>query len=333
MDIAIPKETKEKEFRVALIPSDVKKLVDAGHSVFVEKDAGLGAGFPDEEYERTGAEITGTPWERKMVVKVKALAADPFQENQIYMAYLHVEKGQTPELLEKLLDKKVTGYAFEEIRDSAGIRLVNLGYEAGLVGMYEGLRTWDALAPGRPFDSLPEIKKIKKAKAFELLSQLDIPDGIDIPIMGDGNVSRGAQDILAKARIKPRILGFEETARLQDFLPGADILVNAVSWSPGQPHLLKKEMLKLMKKTSLVLDISCDRNGAVETCIPTKWENPTYQVEGITHLCIDNLPSAIPHDSSVHLSSMIIPHVLRVAGGEELETGLMTKQGRFVFKA
>jgi len=333
MDIAIPKETKEKEFRVALIPSDVKRLVETGHSVFVEKDAGLVAGFPDGEYEQAGAKITDSPWNYPMIVKVKALASDPLQENQIYMAYLHVEKGQTPDLLKKLMGKKVLGYAFEEIRDSTDKRLVNLGYEAGIVGMYEGLRTWNSLAPGRPFGSLPEIKTINKAKAFELLSQLDLKEKINIPIMGDGNVSRGAQDILAKAGIEPKVLGYGETEHMENYAPDADILVNAVSWSPGQPHLLTRDMLKLMKKTSLVLDISCDKNGAVETCIPTKWENPTYEVEGIVHSCIDNLPSAIPHDSSVHLSSMIIPHVLRVANGEELETGMMTKEGIFVFKA
>jgi alanine dehydrogenase len=90
-------------------------------------------------------------------------------------------------------------------------------------------------------------------------------------------------------------------------------------------------MLKLMKKTAVIVDISCDENGAVESCIPTTWQKPTYVFNGITHFCVDNLPSAIPRDSSIHLSSMIIEHVLKVANGKELETGLMTKNGIFEY--
>ena len=90
-------------------------------------------------------------------------------------------------------------------------------------------------------------------------------------------------------------------------------------------------MLKLMKKTAVIVDISCDTNGGIETCIPTTWENPTYSVEGITHFCVDNLPSAIPRDASVHLSEMVIPHVIKVANGEGYSNGLMTKNGIFEY--
>ena len=87
-----------------------------------------------------------------------------------------------------------------------------------------------------------------------------------------------------------------------------------------------------MKKTALIIDISCDKNGAIETSIPTTWDNPTYKVEGITHFCVDNLPSVIPRDASIHLSNMILPYVMKVANGEELKTGMMTKNGEFVYK-
>ncbi len=336
MDIGIPKERKAGETRVALIPSDVGKLVEAGHTVFIETNAGIKAGFPDEEYEKYGAEIEESVWKHRMIVKAKVEAVDPFEENQILMGYLHVEKGQTPALLEKLLEKRVTGYAFEEIRNKEGRRMVNLGYEAGLVGMYEGLRQYGELLEknglGNPFSSLPEIKTLGKEGAFNRLSGLDLKEEIAVNIMGAGNVSRGVQEILKNAGITPQVLREKDTSHIEDYLPDTDILVNAISWYPGQPHVVTREMLGLMKKTALIVDISCDENGGIETCVPTKWANPTYEVDGITHACIDNLPTAIAKDSSEHLSSMILPFVLKVANGAELETGLMTKDGVCKFK-
>lgn len=336
MEIGMPKERKEGETRVALIPKDVGKLVEAGHSVFVETGAGEGAGFPDAEYGEYGAKIEENVWKHPMIVKAKVEAKDPLEENQILMGYLHVEKGQTPALLEKLLEKKITGYAFEEIRNTEGRRMVNLGYEAGLVGMYEGLRTYGKMLEEKgqenPFGALPAIKTLGKEKAFRKLDGLDLEEKIVVSIMGYGNVSRGVQEILEHAGIEPRVLKEDDTAHIGDFLPDTDILVNAIAWYPGQPHVVTKKMLGFMRKSALIVDISCDENGGIETCKPTKWENPTYEVDGIVHMCIDNLPTAIARDSSEHLSEMILQFVLEVANGKELETGLMTKGGESRFK-
>ena len=336
LEIGIPKESKEKESRVSLVPDDVKKLVKAGHSVFVESNAGLEAGFPNEEYEDGGAKITGSAWTHKMIVKVKAQAKDPIKENQILMAYLHVEKGQSPELLKKLLEKRVLSYAFEELRDSNGKRLVNLGYEGGVVGMYEGLRIFGQLLEEsrqvNPFKSLPKIKKTGKENAYDYLSKLDLKREINVVIMGDGNVCRGVKEVLSKVGIKPHVLKEDKTPYMENYLPGLDMLVNAVTWSSEEPHLVTRKMLKLMKKNALILDISCDKNGAIETCVPTKWSSPTYKAEEITHFCVDNLPATIPKEASVHLSSMILPFVLKVTNGVKLKTGLMTKNGVFEFK-
>jgi alanine dehydrogenase len=310
--------------------------VKSGHPVFVETNAGLKAGFSDEEYEKIGAEIADSAWDHELIVKVKTGVSDPFRENQILMAYLHIEKNQNPELLEILLEKRVVSYAFEEIRDTTGKRLVNLGYEAGIVGIYEGLRVYGTLLEANrhanPFDSLPEIRKTGKRGALNILSELDLEDKINVIIMGAGNVSRGVQESLDQANISPQVLGRKETAHIADYLPNADILVNAVAWYPGEPHIVTKKMLGLMKKTALILDISCDRNGAVQTCVPTKWAKPTYKIKGITHFCIDNLPTAIARETSTRLSSMILPFILKVANKIELGTGQMTKNGVFEFK-
>ena len=335
MEIGIPVESKEAENRVALVPGDVKKLVSAGHKVFVERGAGAQAGFSDKEYAEAGAKTTGSAWKHELVVKVKAQAKDPLREEQILMAYLHVEKMQSPKLLKKLLEKKVTSYAFEEIRDSNGKRLVNLGYEGGVVGMYEGLRVFGGLlqesGEENPFRKLPDMKKVRKEKSYALLEKLKLKKKPSVAIMGAGNVSKGVQEVLGKAGIRPQVLLHRETAHMERFLPELDILVNAVLWKPGEKHLVSRKMLKLLKKSALVVDISCDEKGAVESCVPTKWSSPTYKVGRITHVCIDNLPAAIPKEASEHLSSMILRFVLRVAGGEELKTGLMTRNGVFEF--
>jgi len=332
----MPKEQKEGETRVALIPQDVGTLVDAGHKVFVEHDAGLAAGFPDSEYKKYGASIEDSVWNHPMIVKAKVEAKDPFEENQTLMGYLHVEKGQNQDLLKKLLDLKMTAYAFEEIRNEKGWRMVNLGYEAGVVGMYEGLRTYGKMLGERgeenAFASLPPIKEIYKEKAYELLDKLDLNRKPEVSILGYGNVSRGVQEVLEHAKIVPLILKEEDTAHIGDFLSEPDILVNAICWFPGQPHVISRKMLKIMKKTALIVDISCDEGGGIETCVPTHWENPTYEAEGIVHSCIDNLPTAIAKESSTHLSSMILPFVLKVANGIEPETGLMAKDGQNMFK-
>lgn len=335
MKIGIPKETKSNEFRVALIPSDVKRLVEFGHEVFVENDAGKGCRFSNAEYKRAGAKIKNSVYNCPMIVRVKEPLLDTIKEGQIIMGYLHVEKDQNPELLNKLLEKNATSYAYEEIKDNSGDRLVNLGFEAGVVGMYEGLRLYGkALKTNGQkniFKSIPPIKKYGKEKSYKYLSRLKIKANPTIAIMGNGRVSAGVQEVLKQAGIKANILWRDRTPFIEDYLPEIDILINAVVWYPTDPSIVKRNMLKAMKKTSVIVDISCDKGGAVETCIPTTWDKPVYEEEGIAHMCIDNLPSAIPREASTHLSTMILPYVLSVANKEKFRAGLMTKDGIFEY--
>ncbi len=338
MIIGIPRETKTQESRVALIPEHVRLLVESEHQVRVEQDAGKGCGFPDEEYEEAGAVIKGQVYDCGMVVRVKEPPLDTIGENQIVMGYLHIGKEQNPALLKQLLDKHATSYAYEEIRNRKGDRLVNLGVEAGIVGMYEGLRWYGkVLSEHGLLDQFKVLKPLGGGvcvdNIFRVLAAADIQDGVNIYILGKGKVSQGVCQVLRYSPIQPRVLCRRETADITKFLPDADIVVNAVDWYPHEPRIIKKEMLALMKKTAVIVDMSCDTNGAIESCIPTSWESPTYKFNGTTHFCVDNLPSAVPRDSSIRLSGMIIKHVLKVAGGDELSTGLMTKGGVFEYKA
>lgn len=336
MIIGISKETKKNELRVALTPEHVAQLVKAGHKVVIEKDAGKGCDFPDSDYEKAGAQIEDSVYNSEMIVKVKEPQLNTIRKSQIIMGYLHIEKGQNMPLLNKLLSRNVTSYAYEQIRDKKENRLVNLGVEAGIVGMYEGLRLYGKVLENnnienklkflKPIQEYPSVEKI-----FTMLSKSKIENGVTVYIFGKGMVSKGAQQILKYSSIKPNILYRNQTAKIEQYLPKADIIVNAIDWYPNEPHIIKKSMLKLMKKTAVIVDISCDLGGGIETCIPTTWEEPIYSVEGITHFCVDNLPSAIPRDASIHLSEMIIPHVLKVANGEDYQNGLMTKNGIFEY--
>jgi alanine dehydrogenase len=336
MIIGIPKETKKDEVRVALTPKHVALLCRYGHKVLVERGAGSGCKFSDEEYIEAGAQIAESVFDCEMIVRVKGPPISTIRKNQIIMGYLHIEKGQNPPLLKKLLNQNSTSYAYEEIRDDKGERLVNLGVEAGIVGMYEGLRLHGKiLSKNNIKNKLNQLKPIQEyfcvKNIFSTLEKAKIENGVNVYIFGKGRVSKGVQEILKYSSIKANVLYRKKTAFIERYLPKADIIVNAIDWYPNEPHIIKKSMLNLMKKTAVIVDISCDLGGGIETCIPTTWEEPTYSVNGITHFCVDNLPSAIPRDASIHLSEMIIEHVVKVANGQDYSNGLMTKNGAFVF--
>ena len=336
MIIGIPKETKKNEFRVALTPKHVGQLSKLGHEVFVEKGAGEGCKFSDSDYKKAGAQIKESVFDSEMIVRVKEPPVNTIRKNQIIMGYLHIEKGQNPVLLKKLLSQNITSYAYEEIRDSKEDRLVNLGVEAGIAGMYEGLRLYGkVLEKNNIKNKFKQLKPIQEyfsvEKIFSALEKSNIENGIKVYILGKGQVSKGAQEILKYSSIKQNVLYRDKTIFIDQYLPKADIIVNAIDWYPDEPHIIKKSMLRLMKKTAVIVDISCDRAGGIETCVPTSWEKPTYDVEGITHFCVDNLPSTIPRDASLHLSEMIIKHVIKVANKENYSNGLMTRNGVFEY--
>ena len=337
MRIGIPKEIRRCESRVSLVPKDVATLVAAGHVVDVQRRAGEAAGFPAAAYEGVGARTCRSLLDCDLVVGVKAPALERLKRGVALMAYLHVEKGQNAKLLRRLKQRAVLSYAFEEIRDDDGRRLINLGFEAGIVGIIEGLRVLGAILEkaGRPTPLVrlsPVAPCGTRAGIYATAAALAPINGISVVIMGQGRVSHGVQDVLGHMGVHPTVLCRQETAHIATFLADVDILVNAVDWYPGEPHIVTRSALELLKPTAVVLDISCDTDGAVETCVPTTWDDPIYEVDGIVHFCVGNLPSAIPRDSSTHLSRMILPHVMAVAAGEELKTGLMTRNGSYVYE-
>ncbi len=356
MKIGVVKETKVKEHRVVLVPGDVKKIIEAGHEVYIENNAGAEAGFSNEDYQEAGAIITSTEevYNMPMLCRVKEPPISTLKEGQILVGYLHVEKNQNPELLKALMEKNITAYAMEEFRsqNNPNIRLVSLGFEAGVVGMFEGLRTYGKMLEERelenPFHKVKSMWEYpSKLDAYMALRTID-PRKIDIKIAiaGYGKVSKGAQEVLAQLSCPPLVLKEEDTLRTKvmgkDFayiwkhLPEIDIFVNAIVWRPGQGRVLTNEDLEKMKNHSLIIDVSCDAGGGIQSSRPTSWENPTYKVKTenkkeVSLYCVDNLPSAMAHDVSISLSRMASRQILKIANGEEVPSGLMTKEGKFVY--
>ena len=336
MEIGIPRSTGNFEKRVSLLPSHVSVLVQLGHSVYVEDDAGLASGYPNTEYKKAGAIIKTSVSEYNLIVSVKPPPPEALRANQTIMAYLHIQKGQNPELLDLLLRKRIAAYAYEEIRDARSARLVNLGFEAGVIGTYEALRflgrevakrgkysEFTALTPACTIGSIEGICRS--------LSSLCLERKYFIEVMGNGCVSRGVTHALFYTDISILSLYRDDTANIRDYLPHLDILVNAVDWYPWETHIVKRRDLHLMKRSAIIADISCDMRGAIETCVPRSWAEPIYKCDGITHFAVNNLPSAIPGQASAKLGSMILPYVIKVAAGDSLPSGLMTSGGALVY--
>ena len=211
MIIGIPKETKKNEFRVALTPKHVALLGKLGHTVMVERNAGTGCKFSDKEYEKAGAQIKDSVYDCEMIVRVKDPPLNTINKNQIIMGYLHIEKGQNLPLLKKLLNQNTTSYAYEEIRDGKKERLVNLGVEAGIVGMYEGLRLYGKILEKNNIkNNFKQLKPIREyfsvENIFSTLSKSNINNGVKVYILGKGRVSKGAQEILKYSSIKANVL-------------------------------------------------------------------------------------------------------------------------------
>ena len=219
--------------------------------------------------------------------------------------------------------------------------------------MFEGLRHYGKILEKQnqpnPFKDVKTMGDYPtKKEAYLALREINPRDiKMKVCLAGYGKVSKGCQEVLAQLSSPPLVLREEDTARTEIWgkefayvwkhLPVIDIFVNAIVWKPGQQRVLTKLDLELMKKDCLIVDISCDRNGGIETCTPTDWQNPTYEVQTpnhktITHFCVDNLPSAMANEASLNISRMAWPSILKIANGEELTSGLMTKKGKFVFK-
>lgn len=323
MKIGLIKEIKDLENRVGLTPAGVRRLVGDGHAVCVERGAGTGSGFSDDDYLQAGARLVDAPeaWESELVVKVKEpLPAEyPFLSDQIVFTYFHLA-GVTPTLTERLLEKGTTAVAYETVEDAAG-RLPLLAPMSGVAGNM-------AVTMGSFYLARPN-----RGKGMLLGRVMGHSYG-KVVVIGDGVVGRHAASVAAGMGAHLVMFGLHperETALQRDISPtlrylrsepdtvaeqlqDADLVIGAVLIRGDRtPHVVSEAMVEGMQVGTVIVDVSVDQGGCVATTHPTTHSDPVYRVHGVTHYCVANMPGAYPRTSTLALTHATLPYVQRLA--------------------
>ncbi|MEM7583533.1 MAG: alanine dehydrogenase [Acidobacteriota bacterium] len=325
MKIGVPTELKDREYRVGMTPASVHTLATAGHDVVVERGAGLGSGFQDEEYEKAGASILPTADDvygvSEMIIKVKEPIEPEYElmrEGQILFTYLHL--APLPELTAVLQERKVSGVAYETITDSRGglPLLTPMSEVAGRMSVLVGSTYLQRAFGGRGV----------------LISGVPgVPPG-DVVVIGGGIVGLNAINIAHGMRSRVTVLeaNHDRMRFIDDLFQGAvttlasnrfnleavlaraDLLIGAVL-IPGAaaPKLVTRDMLKLMKPGAVIVDVAVDQGGCFETTRPTTHSDPVYEVDGVVHYCVANMPGAVPRTSTLALNNATLPLAVKIA--------------------
>ncbi|WP_432662923.1 alanine dehydrogenase [Wukongibacter baidiensis] len=353
MIIGVPKEVKNNEYRVAVTPDGVKELVKRDHKVYVETNAGVGSGFSDEAYRNAGAEILSDAKsvydKAEMIYKVKEILPqeyDYLKENQILLTYIHSNAYR--EETDVLLEKKVLGIAYEDITgDKTNFPLLKPMSEiAGKGGLLMAIQYLQKINGGNGI-MLARVHGVKTP---------------EIAIIGAGNSGLGAAELAAglgnkvtildidldqleyaKNTLPPNVeLLYSNAENIEKCLKRSDVIINCILWPKHRKdHLISRDMLKLMKKNSLIVDIACDEKGAIETCRSTSHDDPIYVEEGITHYCVDNIPSAFSQTATTLLCNSTLPYAIEIANkgavkalkeNKHLRSGLSTYNGKLTLE-
>jgi alanine dehydrogenase len=325
MIIGIPKEIKDKEFRVGIVPAGVQKLAEAGHGIIIEADAGIGSEIFNREFKTAGARLVqdaATVYrEADLVMKVK----EPLEQEYEYMreglllfTYLHL--APLPELTQVLLDKKVTAIAYETVsRDDKSLPLLApMSEVAGRMSIQVGAHFLEKETGGRGV-LLGGVTGVEPGCVVILGSgnvgtnaaQMAVGLDASVTIMGRNPARLAALEKTFSGKIKTRLSSRENIA---EEIGRADLVVGAVL-VPGAtaPRLITRQMLSLMKKGSVIVDVSIDQGGCIETARPTSHSDPIYEVDGIIHYCVANMPGAVPRTSTFALTNATLPYALALA--------------------
>ena len=331
MRIGLPREIKDGEFRVALTPKGVGELARAGHEVIVERGAGLGIGFFDEDFAREKA-VPGNPWDCELVVKVKELQEPEYRlprRGQTVFSFQHF--GPEPTLLDAALASGATFIAFETVGQDDGSLpiLAPMSAIAGRLAVQVG--AWC-------------LQKHNGGSGTLLSGAAGVPPG-KVVILGAGNVGSNALAVahgigaevvvFAKSERKLKLLRNAyptvkfTTGSLQNDISSADLVIGGVL-TPGQmsPKLVTRAMLRSMRPGSALVDVGIDQGGIAETSRPTSHSTPTYVEEGVVHYCVPNMPAAAARTASLALEKAVLPFIFQISGNslsEALKTGIQVK--------
>ena len=325
MTIGVPKEIKANENRVAVIPSGVELLCTNGHEVLVEAKAGEGSGFSDDDYRQSGAKIVDSAAEvyrrAEMIMKVKEPLPseyDLISPGQVVFTYFHFAASQ--KLTEAMMRSKCIAIAYETVEDASGHLplLVPMSEVAGRMAIQEGARYLEKLHGGKGI----------------LLGGVPGVEPASVVVLGGGIVGTNAAKIAAGLGAKVTILdiNLDRLRYLDDVMPKnvvtimsnpanirraiaeADLLIGAVL-IPGAkaPKLVTRDMLKLMKQGSVIVDVAVDQGGCIETIKPTTHQDPVYEIDGVVHYGVANMPGAVPMTSTIALTNATLPYALELA--------------------
>lgn len=351
MKIGISKEIKDGEFRVSIIPMGVAKLTSEGHEVIIETNAGLASGISDTDYKNAGAKIVNdmkSVYEQsEMILKVKEILPAEYEllkEGQIIFTYIH--SANRPEETQVLLDKKIIAFAYEDIMDKNGKfpLLVPMSEIAGAVGCLMGVYNMfntnggnGILIGGTPGVEPAKVLVLGAGNVGIGAARYALNLGADVTI-ADVNIERMKE---VEDSILPNVKTlYSSKQNIIKNLKDTDLIINAVKWFPGLT-IISRDMLKYMKRKSLIVDIDCEPKGAIETCRYSTHEDPVYEVDGIRHCCVPNLPSAVARTASFALSNATISYVTEIANkgwlkaakdNKLLRTGLDFVNGYLTFK-
>lgn len=353
MIVGIPKEIKNNESRVAMTPAGVKSFVSQKHSVFVQKSAGEGSGFSDEEYRLAGAEILDTIEEvyqvAEMICKVKEPIKEEYdliKENQLLFTYFHFASSRA--LTEAMVARKAVCLAYEtvEMEDRTLPLLVPMSEVAGRMAIQEGAKYLGKPTGGRGV-LLGGVAGVKPANVLILgggivgteAAKMAAGLGANVTIM-DVNLKRlrYLNDVLP-ANVDTVVAN---SYQIEESIKTADLIIGAVLIPGGKaPHLITKEMLKMMRPGTVLVDVAVDQGGCIETCKPTTHENPIYIIDDVVHYCVSNIPGAVPYTSTMALTNATLPYALQLANkgwrvactdNDELRKGLNIVVGKVVYK-
>ncbi|MFZ4456047.1 MAG: alanine dehydrogenase [Bacteroidales bacterium] len=353
MKIGVPKEIKNNENRVALTPAGVAEMNKNGHTVYLQSTAGENSGFTDEAYKQAGAIVLPTIEAvydiADMIMKVKEPIASEYaliKKDQLLFTYFHFASSEP--LTHAMIERGAVCLAYETVEktDRSLPLLIPMSEVAGRMSIQEGAKY---------------LEKPMKGKGI-LLGGVPGVAPANVVVLGGGVVGTQAAKMAAGMGAKVTIIDVNLTRLryLADVMPAnvttlmsnhynireaiaqADLVIGAVL-IPGAkaPHLITRDMLKLMNPGTVVVDVAVDQGGCIETCTPTTHENPTFVIDDIVHYCVANMPGAVPYTSTLALTNATLPYAIQLANegwqtactkNTELRKGLNIANGKIVYK-